>query len=83
MGGAILAAQGSVVKSGALVMNNFAVGHGGGIASIGDAFLQLGQGTALRGNSAGDNGGCVYAAGSSILFGEQDLETVSVIADMS
>ena len=73
-----MAAQTSTVNACALVMGNFAVGHGGGIASIGEASLVFGQGTALRGNSAGDNGGCVYAAGSSAVFGEQDLESVLV-----
>ena len=76
MGGAILAEQLSIVKACALVMGNVAFGHGGGIASVGKASLVLGQGATLRGNRAGDHGGCVYAAGSSAAFGEHDFETV-------
>jgi predicted outer membrane repeat protein len=70
MGGAILATQVSVVKACGSVKDNSANGHGGGIASIGDASLLLCQGAALRSNSAGGNGGCVYAAGASTSFGE-------------
>jgi hypothetical protein len=69
MGGAILAAQLSVVKACGLVKDNSAVGHGGGIASIGEASLLFGHGTALRGNRAGASGGCLYAAGASTNFG--------------
>ena len=76
MGGAILADHLSIIKACAIVMENVAFGHGGGIASVGKSSLVLGQGTTLRGNSAGDNGGCVYAAGSSTAFGEHDVETV-------
>ncbi len=70
LGGAILAAQVSVVKACGSVKDNSANGHGGGIASIGEASLLLCQGAALRSNSAGGNGGCLYAAGASTSFGE-------------
>jgi hypothetical protein len=70
MGGAILAAQVSVVKVCGLVKDNNANGHGGAIASIGQALLFFCQGAALRSNSAGGNGGCVYAAGAGTSFGE-------------
>ncbi len=71
MGGAILAAQWSIVKVCGLVKNNSAGSNGGGIAVLGKASLLLGQGTALHGNSAGGSGGCVYAAGASTIIGER------------
>ena len=71
MGGAILTAQWSVVQMCGLVKDNRANGHGGGIASIGHSSLVLCHGAVLLGNHAGRSGGCVYAAGSSTLFGEQ------------
>jgi hypothetical protein len=75
MGGAILAAQWSTVTTCGLVKDNSAVRHGGGIAILGKASLVLGQGTALLGNRAGGSGGCVYAAGASMIFGERDSDT--------
>ena len=70
MGGAILATQLSIVTVCGLVENNNAMGHGGGIASAGKALLMLGQGSVFLGNKAGGSGGCVYAAGDSVTFGE-------------
>jgi predicted outer membrane repeat protein len=74
MGGAILSVQSSIVTACGLMENNNAIGHGGGIASIDKALLFLGQGSVFLGNKAGGSGGCVYAAGSDVTFGE--LETV-------
>jgi predicted outer membrane repeat protein len=71
MGGAILAAQLSIVTAYGLVKNNDAIGHGGGIASIGKALLMLGQGSIFLGNNAGGSGGCIYAAGASVTFGKR------------
>ncbi len=46
------------------------MGHGGGIASIGETSLMLCHGIVLLGNSAGGSGGGIYAAGASTTFGE-------------
>jgi predicted outer membrane repeat protein len=70
MGGAILAEQWSTVAAFGLVENNSAGGHGGGIASVGQAYLAFGTGIAMRGNRAGGSGGCVYTAGANTSFGE-------------
>jgi predicted outer membrane repeat protein len=70
MGGAILAAQWSVVSACGLVKYNRANGHGGGIASVEHSSLTICNGAILLGNLAGSSGGCVYAAGSSTNFGE-------------
>ncbi len=69
MGGAIMAAQWSIVTACGFVKNNHAIGHGGGIASLGKSTLVLCHGTTMLGNRAGGSGGCVYAAGSSITIG--------------
>ena len=70
-----MAAQSSIVTTYGLMKNNAAIGDGGGIASIDKAVLVLGHGSVFHGNNAGGSGGSVYAAGTSVTFGELKVKS--------
>ena len=60
----------STVTISAVLEDNFALGHGGGLASIGASSILLRNGVIFRNNNAFGNGGCLFAAGSKTTIGE-------------
>ncbi len=59
----------STVQSYSLIERNTASGNGGGMASISDSFVYIGNGSKFRNNSANIHGGGVYAGGKGVTLG--------------
>ena len=59
----------STIQTYSLIENNEALGNGGGIASISNSFVYIGNGAKLQYNSANLHGGGLYAGGAGASLG--------------
>lgn len=73
-GGAILAADFSTITVCSRCQSNFADGHGGGLASTGDSYVNICNGAVLLENIARFHGGGVYVGGLGGSFGIVSLQ---------